>query len=168
VKHGKGVRLDRILRRSAWIGKRPRTAKKQDRAQNTPKGLEFPHEEEQGQHNQCIRSLDRTGGRTAIHSIELFTEGGGRARLVRSAHVKTKNIIIAHRLGSSHCCRGMKPDTRILTNIEILSLNAIPKSLIVIGSRPLWAPNSLPLYNSFGSDVTLLEVFGPFGPGGRC
>src|SRR6266481_1161459 len=51
----------------------------------------------------------------------------------------------------------LEPDTRILTNIEILSLNAIPKSLVIIGSGAVGSEFAS-LYKSFGSDVTLIEM----------
>jgi len=50
----------------------------------------------------------------------------------------------------------MKADDRILTNIEILSLDAIPKSLIVIGAGAV-GTEFASIYKSFGSDVTLIE-----------
>ena len=45
--------------------------------------------------------------------------------------MKAKNVIVA--TGSeARMLPGLEADSRVLTNIEILSLNAIPKSLIVI------------------------------------
>jgi len=51
---------------------------------------------------------------------------------------------------------GMEPDSRILTNIEVLSLNDIPKSLIVIGSGAVGVEFAS-IYKSFGADVTILK-----------
>lgn len=90
-----------------------------------------------------------------IHSIEVYTEGGGGAGGETNV-VKTKNIILA--TGSeARMLPGLQPDTRILTNIEILSMNAIPKSLIVIGSGAVGSEFAS-VFNSFGSEVTLIEV----------
>jgi dihydrolipoamide dehydrogenase len=61
-----------------------------------------------------------------VHIVELDT-GGARSQ------VKAKNVILA--TGSeARMLAGLKPDDRILTNIEILSLPQPPKSLIVIGA----------------------------------
>src|SRR5260370_22637843 len=53
--------------------------------------------------------------------------------------------------------RGLEADARILTNIEVLSLNAIPKSLIVIGAGAVGVEFAS-IYHSFGVDVTILEA----------
>src|SRR5205807_6273484 len=52
---------------------------------------------------------------------------------------------------------GMEPDSRILTNIEVLSLNAIPKSLIVVGGGAVGVEFAS-IYKSFGTEVTILEM----------
>lgn len=90
-----------------------------------------------------------------VHSIEVYTQGGGGAAGSTSI-VKAKNVVLA--TGSeARMLPGLEPDTRILTNIEILSLNAIPKSLIVIGSGAVGSEFAS-IFNSFGSEVTLIEV----------
>ncbi len=58
---------------------------------------------------------------------------------------------------------GMEPDDRILTNIEVLSLNDIPKSLIVIGSGAVGVEFAS-IYKSFGADVTILEMLPRYVP----
>src|ERR1700759_5203927 len=50
----------------------------------------------------------------------------------------------------------MKPDERILTNIEILSLAEPPKSLIVIGAGAVGVEFAS-IFRSFGSEVTIVE-----------
>src|SRR5450759_5955814 len=52
---------------------------------------------------------------------------------------------------------GQSPDDRILTNIEILSLGAIPKSLIIVGSGAVGVEFAS-IYNSFGTDCTVIEM----------
>ena len=52
---------------------------------------------------------------------------------------------------------GLEPDDRILTNIEILSLGAIPKSLIIVGSGAVGVEFAS-IYNSFGTDCTVIEM----------
>ena len=51
---------------------------------------------------------------------------------------------------------GLKADETILTNIEILSLSAPPKSLIVIGAGAVGVEFAS-IFRSFGSEVTILE-----------
>jgi dihydrolipoamide dehydrogenase len=51
----------------------------------------------------------------------------------------------------------LSPDDRILTNIEILSLGAIPKSLIIVGSGAVGVEFAS-IYNSFGTDCTVIEM----------
>ena len=70
--------------------------------------------------------------------------------------LQAKNVIIA--TGSqARMLPGLKPDSTILTNIEILSLNTIPKSLIVIGSGAVGVEFAS-IYKSYGTDVTVIEV----------
>jgi dihydrolipoamide dehydrogenase len=52
---------------------------------------------------------------------------------------------------------GYKADDTILTNIEILTLPALPKSLIVIGSGAVGVEFAS-VFKSFGSDVTIIEA----------
>ena len=52
---------------------------------------------------------------------------------------------------------------QILTNIEVLSLDQIPKSLIVIGSGAVGVEFAA-IYKSFGSDVTILEMLPRYVP----
>src|SRR5205085_1374185 len=90
-----------------------------------------------------------------IHSVEVFTEGGGGAA-GETNFVKAKNVIVA--TGSeARMLPGLEADSRVLTNIEILSLNAIPKSLIVIGSGAVGSEFAS-MYKSFGTDVMLIEI----------
>ena len=51
---------------------------------------------------------------------------------------------------------GLTPGSRILTNIEILALEELPKSLIVIGGGAVGLEFAS-LFRSFGTEVTILE-----------
>ena len=51
---------------------------------------------------------------------------------------------------------GLKADDRILTNIEILALSEVPKSLIVIGAGAV-GMEFASLFRTFGSEVTIVE-----------
>jgi dihydrolipoamide dehydrogenase len=84
-----------------------------------------------------------------IHTIDLT--GGDGAK----SEVKTKNIILA--TGSdAKMIFGLKPDDRILTNIEMLAVPQVPKSLIVIGAGAVGVEFSS-IFRSFGTEVTLVE-----------
>jgi dihydrolipoamide dehydrogenase len=91
-----------------------------------------------------------------IHSIDVYTEGGGGAG-GESNIVKAKNVILA--TGSeARMLPKLEPDSKILTNIEILDLNAIPKSLVVIGSGAVGVEFAS-IFKSFGTaDVTIIEM----------
>ncbi len=110
-----------------------------------------------------IEGFGRLSGpaKNGVHSVEVFTEGGGGAA-GETNHVNAKNVVVA--TGSNaRMLPGLEPDTRVLTNIEILSLNAIPKSLIVIGSGAVGAEFAS-IYNSFGTQVTIIEALDRFVP----
>jgi len=83
-----------------------------------------------------------------IHTVEVEANG------VKSP-VKAKNVMIA--TGSeAKLLPGLKADDTILTNIEILSLGAPPKSLIIIGAGAVGVEFAS-IFRSFGSEVTILE-----------
>ena len=87
-----------------------------------------------------------------IHTVAV--EGG--------KDVKAKAVVLA--TGSTaRMLPGLKPDSQILTNIEVLALGAIPKSLIVIGSGAVGVEFAS-IYKSFGADVTILEMLPRYVP----
>src|SRR5437762_5437096 len=93
--------------------------------------------------------------KNGVLTVEVFTEGGGGAA-GEHHDVKAKNVIIA--TGSeAKMLPGLEPDTRILTNIEMLSVNNIPKSLTIIGSGAVGVEFAS-IYKSFGSEVTIIEA----------
>jgi dihydrolipoamide dehydrogenase len=93
--------------------------------------------------------------KNGVHSVEVFTEGGGGAG-GETKFIKTKNIILA--TGSeARLLPGLEPDSRILTNIEVLSLGAIPKSLIIVGAGAVGVEFAS-IYRSFDAEVTVLEM----------
>ena len=87
--------------------------------------------------------------KNGIHTVEV--DDGGK-----KSNVQAKNILLA--TGSvARMLPGLQADDRILTNIEILSLKQIPKSLIVIGSGAVGVEFAS-IYKSFGTEVTILEM----------
>jgi len=87
--------------------------------------------------------------KNGIHTVEV--EAGGK-----KSEIKTRNVIIA--TGSyARMLPGLQADDRILTNIEVLSLDAIPKSMIIVGCGAVGVEFAS-VYRSFGAEVTLIEV----------
>ena len=71
--------------------------------------------------------------------------------------LETKNIMIA--TGSeARMLPGLTPDAdRILTNIEILNLQAVPKSLMIIGAGAVGVEFAS-MFKRFGTDVSIFEA----------
>ncbi len=70
--------------------------------------------------------------------------------------LKAKNIILA--TGSeARMIPGLEPSDRILTNIEILKLGEIPKSLVVVGAGAVGVEFAS-IFRSFDAEVTILEM----------
>jgi dihydrolipoamide dehydrogenase len=83
-----------------------------------------------------------------VHTVDIDAAG------VKS-QVQAKNVIVA--TGSeAKLLPGLKADDRILTNIEILSLSAPPKSLIIIGAGAVGVEFAS-IFRSFGTEITILE-----------
>src|SRR6185437_2304433 len=70
--------------------------------------------------------------------------------------LETKNILIA--TGSTaRMLPGLTPDAKtILTNIEILDLQAVPKSLMIIGAGAVGVEFAS-MFRRFGSEVSIFE-----------
>ena len=85
-----------------------------------------------------------------IHSISVETAGG------QKKVVQAKNVVIA--TGSdARMLPGVESDAnRILTNIEILALPQIPKSMVVIGAGAVGVEFGS-IFKSFGSEITIVE-----------
>jgi dihydrolipoamide dehydrogenase len=69
--------------------------------------------------------------------------------------VKARNVVVA--TGSdARMLPGLEPDERILTNMEILRIGQIPKSMVVIGAGAVGVEFGS-IFKSFGSEITILE-----------
>jgi dihydrolipoamide dehydrogenase len=87
--------------------------------------------------------------KNGIHNIEVTAQAG-------TSTVQAKNIILA--TGSfARMLPGLAPDDQVLTNIEVLSLASIPKSMIIIGAGAVGVEFAS-IYKSFGTEVTLIEM----------
>jgi dihydrolipoamide dehydrogenase len=84
-----------------------------------------------------------------VHTVAVDNDG-------KASEVKAKKVVLA--TGSdARMLPGYKADDRILTNIEILSIPAMPKSLIVVGSGAVGVEFAS-VFKSFGAEVTIIEA----------
>ena len=113
------------------------------------KGLEFLMKKNKV---ETIRGYGKlTGGRqNGVLTLEVKGADG------KTSQVKAKNVILA--TGSeARMIPGLAPDDRVLTNIEILNLKEIPKSLVVVGAGAVGVEFAS-IYRSFDAAVTILEM----------
>ncbi len=111
------------------------------------KGLEFLMRKNKV---DVVRGFGKLTGlaKDDVHTIEL---SGGEQK-----QVQARRVILA--TGSeAKMLPGMKAGERILTNIEILSLGAIPKSLAIIGAGAVGVEFGS-IYRSFDTEITILEA----------
>ena len=74
----------------------------------------------------------------------------------KASHIKAKNVILC--TGSeARMLPGLEPGDRVLSNIEILSLKDIPKSLVIVGAGAVGVEFAS-IFRSFGSEVTIIEM----------
>jgi len=86
--------------------------------------------------------------------------GGGRVEVTLpegTRVIEAKNIVIA--TGSeARMIPGLEPDPDfILTNVEILKLQSVPKSLLIIGAGAVGVEFAS-IFKRYGSEVTVLEM----------
>ncbi len=112
------------------------------------KGLEFLMRKNKV---ETMRGYGKLTGpaQNGVHTIEVSHDG-------KTSHIKAKNVILS--TGSeARMIPGLEPDDRILTNIEILSLKEIPKSLVIVGAGTVGVEFAS-IFRSFDSEVTILEM----------
>lgn len=110
-------------------------------------------------HAKGVESLMRKNKVEVIKGYGVL-KGGGKVEVKGEKGTQTleaKNIILA--TGSeARMLPGLQPDAKtILTNIEILNLPAIPKSMAIIGAGAVGVEFAS-IFNRFGTKVTLLEM----------
>jgi dihydrolipoamide dehydrogenase len=87
--------------------------------------------------------------KNGVFSIDVAGEKAGQ-------QVQAKKVVLA--TGSdARMLPGYKADDTILTNVEILQLPAMPKSLVVIGSGAVGVEFAS-VFNSFGAQVSIIEA----------
>ena len=112
------------------------------------KGLEFLMRKNKV---ETLKGYGRLTGpaQNGIHTIELKADG-------KISQIKAKNVILS--TGSeARMIPGLVPDDRFLTNIEILNMAAVPKSLIIVGAGAVGVEFAS-IFRSFDCEVTILEM----------
>ena len=112
------------------------------------KGLEFLMKKNKV---ETVRGYGKLTGpaQNGIHTIEVTNAG-------KTTQLKAKNVILS--TGSeARMLPGMQADDRILSNIEILSLKEMPKSLVIVGAGAVGVEFAS-IYRSFDCEVTILEM----------
>jgi dihydrolipoamide dehydrogenase len=108
-----------------------------------------------------VRGHGRLTGpaQNGVLTVDVTAEDKGKgqgADLQTATKVRAKKVVIA--TGSdARMLPGYKADDTILTNIEILALPKMPKSLIVIGSGAVGVEFAS-VFNSFGAQVSIIEA----------
>jgi dihydrolipoamide dehydrogenase len=112
--------------------------------QKHAKGVEYLMKKNKVEWIQGFGSIKGRG------KVEVKTDKGTQT-------LETKNILIA--TGSeARMLPGLKPDAEfILTNIEVLNLTQIPKSLMIIGAGAVGVEFAS-MFRRFGSEVSLFEM----------
>ncbi len=111
------------------------------------KGLEFLMKKNKV---ETVKGYGKLTGpaQNGILTIEVENEG--------KTHLKAENVLLA--TGSeARLLPGLEADNRVLTNIEILSLKEMPKSLVIVGAGAVGVEFAS-IYRSFGCEVTIVEM----------
>jgi len=109
------------------------------------KGLEFLMKKNKV---ETIRGYGKLTGpaQNGVLTVEVTGDG-------KTSEVKAKNVILC--TGSeARMLPGLEPGDRVLTNIEILSLKEVPKSLVIVGAGAV----GVEFASIFRSEVTLIEM----------
>jgi dihydrolipoyl dehydrogenase len=112
------------------------------------KGLEFLMKKNKV---ETIKGYGRLTGpaQNGVHTVEVTNAG-------KASRLKAKNVILA--TGSeARMLPGLEAGDRVLTNIEILSLKDVPKSLVIVGAGAVGVEFAS-IYRSFDAEVTIIEM----------
>src|SRR5205814_1213700 len=84
-----------------------------------------------------------------VLTVEVTNDG-------KASQLKAKNVILA--TGSeARMLPGLEANDRVLTNIEILSLKELPKSIVIVGAGAVGVEFAS-IYRSFDAEVTIVEM----------
>jgi dihydrolipoamide dehydrogenase len=111
------------------------------------KGLEFLMRKNKV---ETVKGLGKITGpaQNGLHTVEVKGEKVGQ--------LKARNVILA--TGSeARMIPGLEPSDRVLTNIEILKLGSVPKSLVVVGAGAVGVEFAS-IFRSFDCEVNIIEM----------
>jgi dihydrolipoamide dehydrogenase len=146
LKHADRYGIDMTAPKLNWKGV---LARKDDVVTRHTKGLDFLMKKNK---ITTFKGFGKLTGpaKDGVHTIDVKLSDG------KSETVKAKKVVLA--TGSdARMLPGYKPDSSILTNYEILKIEQMPKSLVVIGSGAVGVEFAS-IFNSFGAEVTVLEM----------
>jgi dihydrolipoamide dehydrogenase len=146
LKHADRYGIDVVEPKINWKGV---LARKDDVISRHTKGLDFLMKKNK---INAIKGYARLTGpaKDGVFSVDVKLNDG------KSDTVKAKKVVLA--IGSdARMLPGYKADDTILTNYEILKIDQMPKSLVVIGSGAVGVEFAS-IFKSFGADVTILEM----------
>ena len=112
------------------------------------KGLEFLMRKNKV---ETVRGYGKLTGpaQSGVLTVEVTNNG-------KSTPLKAKNVIVS--TGSeARMLPGLEANDRVLTNIEILALKDIPKSLVIVGAGAVGVEFAS-IFQSFGANVSLIEM----------
>lgn len=112
------------------------------------KGLEFLMKKNKV---ETVKGYGKLTGPAQGGVFTIEVSNGGK-----SSHIKCKNVILATGSGA-RMLPGLEPSDRILTNIEILGLKEMPKSLVIVGAGAVGVEFAS-IFRSFDAEVTILEM----------
>src|SRR6476469_8692100 len=100
---------------------------------------------------ETIRGYGKLTGpaQNGVHTVEINNDG-------KTTQLKAKKVILC--TGSeARMLPGLEAGDRILSNIEILALKEIPKSLVIVGAGAVGVEFAS-IYRSFDCEVTIVEM----------
>jgi dihydrolipoamide dehydrogenase len=112
------------------------------------KGLEFLMRKNKV---ETMRGYGKLTGpaQNGVLTVEVTADG-------KTTHVRAKNVLLS--TGSeARMLPGLDLGDRVLTNIELLALKEIPKSLVIVGAGAVGVEFAS-IFKSFGAEVTILEM----------
>ena len=146
LKHGEKFGIDVTEPKLNW---KNLLARKDDVISRHTKGLDFLMKKNK---ITTFKGFGRLTGpaKDGVHTVEVKTADG------KTETVKAKKVVLA--TGSdARMLPAFKADDTILTNYEILKIDQMPKSLVVIGSGAVGVEFAS-IFNSFGAEVSILEM----------
>jgi dihydrolipoamide dehydrogenase len=112
------------------------------------KGLEFLMRKNKV---ETVKGCGKLSGGAQAEGFSIEVTNAGQ-----SCRIEAKHVILA--TGSeARMLPGLETDSRVLTNIEILDLQAVPKSLVIVGAGAVGVEFAS-IFSSFNTEVTILEM----------